>query len=54
MGFRQVYIKEAEKLSLQADCLMVKKNSDKTVSFPLEDIDLVFVEDPNCHPSPPR
>ena len=48
MGFRQVYIKEAEKLSLQAECLVVKKSCDKTVSFPLEDIDLVFVEDPNC------
>lgn len=48
MGFRQVYIKEAKKLSTSDNCLKIDKGPDKQiVSFPLEDLDLIFVEDPN-------
>ncbi len=48
MGFRQIYIKEAKKLSTSDNCLDIIKGEGKTdVSFPLEDLDLIFVEDPN-------
>lgn len=48
MGFRQLYIKEAKKLSLGNNSLLVfKDNNAEPLSFSLEDIDLIFVEDPN-------
>lgn len=48
MGFRQIYIKSAKKLSLKNNSLLIYKGDDKSeVSLPLEDIDLIFVEDPN-------
>ncbi len=48
MGFRQVYIKTAKKLSLKNNSLLIYKGEDKDeLSLPLEDIDLIFVEDPN-------
>ena len=48
MGFRQLYIKEAKKLSLGNNSLLVfKDNNNEPLSFSLEDIDLIFVEDPN-------
>lgn len=48
MGFRQLYIKEAKKLSLGNNSLLVfKDNNVEPLSFSLEDIDLIFVEDPN-------
>lgn len=48
MGFRQIYIKEAKKIYLQNNCVCIeKKDIDQIISFPLEDIDLIFVEDPN-------
>lgn len=49
MGFRQVYIKEAKKLSLNDNCLVVYRGNGKDLlTFPLEDLDLIFVEDPNA------
>lgn len=49
MGFRQIYIKEAKKLSLNNNCLIVNRGDAKEpLSFPLEDLDLIFVEDPNA------
>lgn len=48
MGFRQLYIKEAKKLSVSDNCLRIDKGQDQQlISFPLEDLDLIFVEDPN-------
>ena len=48
MGFRQLYIKEAKKLSFANNSIVVFKDENKDeLSFSLEDIDLVFVEDPN-------
>lgn len=48
MGFRQLYIKEAKKLSFSNNSLIVNKDDKKEpLSFSLEDVDLVFVEDPN-------
>lgn len=49
MGFRQIYVKEAKKLSLLNNSLLITRGEGKEdLSFSLEDIDLVFVEDPNA------
>lgn len=49
MGFRQIYIKQAKKLATSDNSLIVQKEDEvKPLTFPLEDIDLVFVEDPNA------
>lgn len=48
MGFRQIYIKEAKKVSLLNNSLLITREQDKeNLSFSLEDIDLVFIENPN-------
>ncbi len=48
MGFRQLYIQSASKLSLCDNNLIIKKiDAERPLSFPLEDLDLIFVEDPN-------
>lgn len=49
MGFRQIYIKEANKLSFGNNSIIITKGKDdKELSFPLEDIDMIFVEDPQA------
>jgi CRISPR-associated protein Cas1 len=49
MGFRQIYIQEAKKISTSDNCLDVfRGEGKKPLSFPLEDLDLVFVEDPEA------
>lgn len=47
MGFRQIYIKKAKKLFLLNNSLVVNRDDINDLSFPIEDIDLIFVEDPN-------
>jgi CRISPR-associated protein Cas1 len=48
MGFRQLYIEKAKKLFTSDNCLEIIRGDDKEdLSFPIEDLDLVFVEDPN-------
>lgn len=46
MGFRQVYITKAEKLSFSDSSLVIKKDKDSVISIPIEDLDVVFIEDP--------
>lgn len=46
MGFRQVYITKAEKLSFSDSSLVIKKEKDSAISIPIEDLDVVFIEDP--------
>lgn len=49
MGFRQLYITKAEKLSLANNNLVIRKDKEsQEIAFPLEDLDLVFLEDPNA------
>lgn len=49
MGFRQIYIEKAKKLSTTDNCLEITRGEGKEdLSFPIEDLDLVFVEDPNA------
>lgn len=49
MGFRQIYIEKAKKLSVSDNCLeIVRGDGKEDLSFPIEDLDLVFVEDPNA------
>lgn len=46
---RKLYITKAVKLSLTDNCLSIlKEEGKKPLLFPLEDIELVFVEDPNA------
>lgn len=48
MGFRQIYISNAVKLSSSDKCLNVHRGEGKDVlSVPIEDLDVVFLEDPN-------
>lgn len=47
MPHRQLYLKMAKKLSLANDQLVLSKDNGEQVTFPLEDFDLIFVEDPN-------
>lgn len=48
MPHRQLYLKTSKKLSFSNDQLVVTKDTDEKVTFPLEDFDLIFVEDPNA------
>lgn len=48
MAHRQLYIRSAKRLSLMNDQLILTKVDDSQLSFPLEDFDLVFIEDPNA------
>jgi CRISP-associated protein Cas1 len=49
MGFRQIYIEKAKKLSTADNCLEITRGDGKEdLSFPIEDLDMVFVEDPNA------
>lgn len=48
MSFRQVYIKECLKISLNDNSLLVKKKNEEEVLIPINDIDSVFIEEPNC------
>lgn len=49
MGFRQIYIEKAKKLSTSDNCIeIVRGDGKEDLSFPIEDLDLVFVEDPNA------
>ena len=44
MGYRQVVIKESERLSTQDNNLIVEKNN-KEIKIPLEDINFILIED---------
>jgi len=49
MGFRQIYIEKAKKLSTSDNCLEIVRGEGKEdLSFPIEDLDLIFLEDPNA------
>jgi len=43
---RHIYISQAKKLSFTDNSVVIYKGEDKTLIFPLEDIDLIFIEDP--------
>jgi len=46
---RKLYVTKAVKLSLTDNCVCIAKEKDsKPLLFPLEDLDLIFVEDPNA------
>lgn len=44
---RRIYIEKAKKLSFSDNSIIIAKDDDKVLVFPLEDLDLVFLEDPN-------
>lgn len=46
MGFRQVYISKALKLSFSDNSIVIDKDDKTTFTIPLEDLDVVFIEDP--------
>lgn len=49
MGFRQIYISKATKLSCSDGQLIVHRNKEEQpISFPIEDLDIVFLEDPTA------
>lgn len=48
MGFRQIYITEATKLSSSDKQLNIHRKDKPVLSFPIEDLDIVFLEDPNA------
>ncbi len=48
MGFRQIYITEATKLSSSDKQLNIHRKDKPILSFPIEDLDVVFLEDPNA------
>lgn len=48
MPHRQLYLKSAKKLSFANEQLVVSKDNAEPLTFPLEDFDLIFVEDPNA------
>ena len=45
MGYRQIYITSAKKLSFADNNLVVQKEN-STLTFPIDDLDIVFIEDP--------
>lgn len=47
MSFRQVYIKNAEKLSYESNSLFIKRVDKENIKIPLEDISNIFIEDPH-------
>ncbi len=47
MAHRQLYLKNSSKLSLFNDQMVLVKENGEKLSFPLEDFDLIFVENPN-------
>lgn len=47
MGFRQIYISNASKLSVSDKQLIINRLNSDPLSFPIEDLDVVFLEDPN-------
>jgi CRISPR-associated protein Cas1 len=48
MGYRQIYIRKTEYLSLKNESLCIKKQSDSEEIFiPIEDISSVLIEDPH-------
>lgn len=47
MAHRQLYLRQAKKLSLSNDQIVLTKTTDEQLTFPLEDFDLIFLEDPN-------
>jgi CRISPR-associated protein Cas1 len=48
MGFRQIYIKQAKKLSLKLHNIEITKIDGTILELPVSDISSVFVEDPNA------
>lgn len=48
MGFRQIYISEASRLSSCDKQLVVYRKEKEPISLPIEDLDVVFLEDPNA------
>lgn len=46
MGFRQVYVSKALKLSFSDNSIVIDKDKETSFTIPLEDLDVVFVEDP--------
>lgn len=47
MAHRQLYLRQSSKLSLANNQLLLTKANGESVTFPLEDFDLIFVENPN-------
>lgn len=47
MGFRQVYITSALKLSFADNSIIIDKDKETSYRIPLEDLDVVFIEDPS-------
>lgn len=48
MGFRQIYISSASKLSVSDKQLVINRLNADPLFFPIEDLDVVFLEDPNA------
>ena len=48
MGYRKLYIKNASKLFLHDNNLGIAKEDGSELFFPLEDLDLIFLEYPNA------
>jgi len=48
MGFRTIYIKECEKISLENNNLKLTKVDLSNFLMPLDDIEIIFIEDPKC------
>jgi CRISPR-associated protein Cas1 len=48
MGFRTIYIKECEKISLENNNLKLTKMDLSNFLIPLDDIEMIFIEDPKC------
>lgn len=44
---RHIYIIKAKKLSFSNNSIIICKEEDRTLIIPLEDLDLIFIEDPN-------
>lgn len=47
MGFRQVYVTKALKLSFADNSIIIDKDKETSFNIPLEDLDVVFIEDPS-------
>ena len=48
MGYRQIYVRKSEYLSLKKESLCIKKQSDsEEIYIPIEDISCILIEDPH-------
>ncbi len=48
MGFRHLYIKNAESLHLKQNNILISRKEKEDMLMPLEDIYSIMLEDPNC------